>query len=391
MSMRKDREITIIRESSKSSVRSRENLNPSLVEALFDENYDVSSLGSLNEERLKAPGYSKKDEKFVDQYSTVRDLAKGVDNKNAKEFEVNIPGVPKKITIVKNRFGVSRVYTGASQASEEEAWKFRSDTKEERFPVIEITPDTQPSEQPNSRDADVDTQNADDAATRQAAEDERLRQLDALPGESNDEKLKALLPEFDKIPEGDSLSYEEKLDKWLETYNKALDLSGPDNKEELKSQASEFIEKLKSDKDNVLNSLKDAGSYFHTNLKSITNFLSDDSMIPKSSIMTIVASERDRLESEGGAGRDGAGGESGGDRRTDPPGVDVVRDGETDAASGAEVETAPPPTPSGDAKALRDYIDNIAAKGLTPDEIQGLSENRRPLHKRSLIDLLYSS
>lgn len=311
MSMRKDREITIIRESSKSSVRSRENLNPSLVEALFDENYDVSSLGSLNEERLKAPGYSKKDEKFVDQYSTVRDLAKGVDNKNAKEFEVNIPGVPKKITIVKNRFGVSRVYTGASQASEEEAWKFRSDTKEERFPVIEITPATpaQPQAQEENPYAD-----AEDAAEADRMQSQMGRDEQGEEEEDTDSDGPPPLTDDDYLERDDQ------------------------------ERPPHDLEITDDDEDNVPK---------------------DDDRPP-------------------GAGENADSTEYGDKDPNEMP-QDPQAGGEQGGGSGEGGQ--PPPPPTGDAKAVSDYIDQVATGAQTVD----LSEIRRPLHKRSLIELLYSS
>ena len=354
--MRKEREFTIIRESSKSSVRSRENLNPSLVEALFDENYDVSSLGSLNEERLKAPGYSKKDEKFVDQYSTVRDLAKEVPNKNAKEFEVNIPGVPKKITIVKNKFGISRVYTGASQADEEEAWKFRSDTKEEKFPVIEITPDTQPS-------TDLDSGDGEDDLSQQVDAEREQSRIDPENDEDGDET-----------------------DAGAETSTNPTTVD-PDVTDDDQEDLDADVRQAQDSADERWQTVKDR----------------EDSEREYDSTFSGPGGER--IPPPEPDGRETFVGDGGGDMDPDDP---RLKDPQTSSSEeeetgrpegepeGGDVIVGPPngqggggqpqPPPTGDAKDVSDYIDKVAAGAETVD----LSEIRRPLHKRSLVELLYS-
>ena len=418
MSMRKDREITIIRESTTKSSRPAGRLSVSLTEALLGDSLDpLLSLhegSSINEKRAVLPGGNKENGKFIDRHPKFREFAanQSMNRGDSRSVSFDIDGIPDKSAYLSmNQNGIMRAYNG--ERGKKEAIEFRSDRKnKEEEPVLEITPDTQPTEQPNSRDADVDTQNADDAATRQAAEDERLRQLEDLPGESNEDKLKSLLPEFDKIPKDDNLTYEQKLDKWLETYNKAIDLSEYDDKENLKTSASGIIKNFKEYKENVFKTIKDADGYFNKNVRLIKDFSdrnSPMSVAAKSSLMDIMykaASEAggdgdpgpqddDRPErdtdvdtteyGDGDPGEDPQqGGESGGAGRPagEPEGGDVIVGPPNGQGGGGQ----PQPPPTGDAKDVSDYIDQVAAGVETVD----LSENRRPLHKRSLVELLYS-
>ena len=395
MSMRKDREITIIRESTTKSSRPVGRLSVSLTELLGDSLDPLMSLHEgvfLNEKRAEMPGSNKNDKKFLDQHPEVRELANGVGRGKTTPFNIDIEGIPdKRIEITNNQNGIPRIYSDSGEAR---SW--RSDkrtTAAMQEPVIEITPAATPSAETGPGDEEDDLSRQVDAEREQSRiapeNDEDGDETDAGAETSDSDRLKTLLPEFDKIKGEDNLSYDQKLDKWLETYNKVLDLSDYDEKDTLKSQASEFIEKLKSDKDSVLKSFEDANSYFLTNLKSITDFLSDDSIVPKSSIMTIVSGERDRLkggeggETEGGEteGGETEGGETEGGETEGVPNRDGDIEGSGD---GDGTETPPPPTD--DAKAVSDYIDQVAAGVETVD----LSENRRPLHKRSLVELLYS-
>ena len=79
-------------------------------------------------------------------------------------------------------------------------------------------------------------------------------------------------------------------------------------------------------------------------------------------------------------------GEGTGRPEGEPEGGDVIVGPPNGQGGGGN----PPPPPTGNAKDVSDYIDKVAADGLTDDQIRGLSENRRPLHKRSLVELLYS-
>jgi len=418
--MRKDREITIIRESTTKSSRPADRLSVSLTEALLGDSLDpLLSLREeyrLDEDREKLDGHTKKTTRYLDQHPKFRELAKSIPSGTDRLINLNIDGVPAKQTFAAvNKKGIPRAYTDRGEAKD---WidDDRTDASKQE-PVIEIVPTTTA---PGAESGENPYEDAEDAAeaerqqTRQGLDDAQVGEdeEEADPGESNDEKLKALLPEFDKISEDDTLSYEQKLDKWLETYDKAIDLSEYDDKENLKIGASGIIKNFKEYKENVFKTIKDADGYFNKNVRLIKDFSdrnSPMSVAAKSSLMDIMykaASEAggdgdpgpqddDRPErdtdvdtteyGDGDPGEDPQqGGESGGAGRPagEPEGGDVVGE----PPGGQEGGGQPPPPPTGDAKDVSDYIDKVAAGA----EMVDLSEIRRPLHKRSLVELLYS-
>jgi len=421
MSMRKDREITIIRESTTKSSRPAGRLSVSLTEALLGDSLDpLLSLREeyrLDEDREKLDGHTKKTTRYLDQHPKFRELAKSIPSGTDRLINLNIDGVPAKQTFAAvNKKGIPRAYTDRGEAKD---WidDDRTDASKQE-PVIEIVPTTTA---PGAESGENPYEDAEGAA--EADRQQTRRGLDAAqagedeeepdPGESSDEKLKALLPEFDKISKDDSLSYEQKLDKWLETYNKAIDLSEYDDKEDLKIGASGIINNFKEFKKNIFSTIKDPGGYFLKNVRLIKDFSDTESpmsVAAKTSLMDIVykaASEAggdgdpgpqddDRPErdtdvdtteyGDGDPGEDPQqGGESGGAGRPagEPEGGDVV--GEPPGGQGGGEN--PPPPPADDIESVKNYIDQVAQDR----EIVDLSERKLPMHKRSLAELLYST
>jgi hypothetical protein len=204
-----------------------------------------------------------------------------------------------------------------------------------------------------------------------------------------------------------------------------------DDKEDLKIGASRIINNFKEFKKNIFSTIKDPGGYFLKNVRLIKDFSdrnSPMSVAAKSSLMDIMykaASEAEDGESGGEGGAGGPGNdeqppfpgdedapadlddqvsdtmtygdvpagimasppkEDGEEETGRPPGEPEGGDVIDGPPNGQEGGGQPPPPPTGDAKDVSDYIDKVAAGA----EMVDLSEIRRPLHKRSLVELLYS-
>jgi hypothetical protein len=185
MSMRKDREITIIRESTTKSSRPVGRLSVSLTEALLGDSLD--SLLSLREEyrldekRVELDGHTKETTRYLDQHPEFRELAKSIPNGKDRNLSLDIDGVPIKQTHVSvNKKGIPRAYSDVGEAK---GWNRSSSTTQE--PVIEIVPTTTApgaeSGEPPPEDVASDN-NADDlekdAKEAEEQDKERWQQID---------------------------------------------------------------------------------------------------------------------------------------------------------------------------------------------------------------------
>jgi hypothetical protein len=331
--MRKDREFTITRESTTKSSRPAGRLSVSLTEALLGDSPDpLMSLHEgvfLNEKRAEMPGSNKNDKKFLDQHPEVRELANGVGRGKTTPFNIDIEGIPdKRIEITNNQNGIPRIYSNSGEAR---SW--RSDkrtTAAMQEPVIEITPAATPSSETgpgDEEDTGAETSTNPTTVDPDVTDDDQ-EDLDAdvrQAQDSADERWQTVKDREDSEREYDST--------FSGPGGERIPPPEPDGRET-------FVDDGGGDMDPDDPRLKDPQA---------------------------ASSE------EEGTGR--------------PPGEpedgDVI-DGPPDGQGGGG---QPPPPPTGDAKAVSDYIDQVAVG----TEVVYLSEIRRPLHKRSLVELLYSS
>jgi hypothetical protein len=323
--MRKDRQITIIRESTTKSSRPAGRLSVSLTEALLGDSLDpLLSLhegSSINEKRAVLPGGNKENGKFIDRHPKFREFAanQSMNMGTSRSVSFDIDGIPdNSVYLSMNQNGIMRAYNG--EGGNKEAIGFRSDTRnKEEEPALEITPDapqTPPETSTNPGTVDPDVTDGDqedldaDVKRAQTAADERWQ---AVKDQEDSER------EYDSTfsgPGGERIPPPEY-----------------DGRET-------FVDDGGGDMDPDDPRLKDP--------------------------QTASSEEEDTGRPEGES--------EGGDVIVGPP-------------NGQGGGGQPQPPPTGDAKDVSDYIDKVAAGA----EMVDLSEIRRPLHKRSLVELLYSS